>query len=303
MSGNETICSTVFRLFSDAYVLEDDLHLAAQPPQLARGDAEEVGRVEVDAARGRLVEPEQQARERGLARAGLAHEPDRLAAVEHERDVVDRLDDAPRTRPAEAEVPTEVVDDDESSPSRADSVREAVASVALTAAPRTGVALRHLVPDDDRRRRLHGADLLRAQAGGRGSPTAADGEGAAVRRSRRSAVRRHGRARRSIRAAPPSRGERAFPSTASALPLSTIRPAYMTWMSSQKDEARPRSCVIRIIPIRRSSTIRPSSSMIRACVVTSSAVVGSSATRTSGFVQIAIAIITRWRIPPENWCG
>ena len=84
------------------------------------------------------------------------------------------------------------------------------------------------------------------------------------------------------------------------LPLSTIRPAYMTWMSSQKDEARPRSCVIRIIPIRRSSTICPSSSMIRACVVTSSAVVGSSATRTSGFVQIAIAIITRWRIPPEE---
>ena len=43
--------------------------------------------------------------------------------------------------------------------------------------------------------------------------------------------------------------------------------------------------------------------MIRACVVTSSAVVGSSAISTSGSTEIAIAIITRWRIPPENWCG
>ena len=75
-------------------VLEDDLHLAAQPAELAGGDTEEVGRLEMDGARGRLVEPEQQARERRLPRAGLADEPDRLAAVEHERDVVDRLDDA-----------------------------------------------------------------------------------------------------------------------------------------------------------------------------------------------------------------
>ena len=43
--------------------------------------------------------------------------------------------------------------------------------------------------------------------------------------------------------------------------------------------------------------------MIRACVVTSSAVVGSSAMSTSGPAEIAIAIITRCRMPPENWCG
>jgi hypothetical protein len=38
-------------------------------------------------------------------------------------------------------------------------------------------------------------------------------------------------------------------------------------------------------------------------MVTSSAVVGSSAMITSGSLAIAMAIITRWRIPPENSCG
>ena len=42
---------------------------------------------------------------------------------------------------------------------------------------------------------------------------------------------------------------------------------------------------------------------ICACVVTSSAVVGSSAISRSGLLISAIAIITRWRMPPENWCG
>ena len=38
-------------------------------------------------------------------------------------------------------------------------------------------------------------------------------------------------------------------------------------------------------------------------MVTSSAVVGSSAMITSGLLMRAIAIATRWRMPPENWCG
>ena len=38
-------------------------------------------------------------------------------------------------------------------------------------------------------------------------------------------------------------------------------------------------------------------------MVTSSAVVGSSAMITSGWFAIAIAIITRCRMPPENSCG
>ena len=38
-------------------------------------------------------------------------------------------------------------------------------------------------------------------------------------------------------------------------------------------------------------------------MVTSSAVVGSSAIRMSGLQETAMAIITRCRMPPENSCG
>ena len=38
-------------------------------------------------------------------------------------------------------------------------------------------------------------------------------------------------------------------------------------------------------------------------MVTSSAVVGSSAIRSFGRQASAMAIITRWFMPPESWCG
>src|SRR5436190_5290522 len=65
----------------------------------------------------------------------------------------------------------------------------------------------------------------------------------------------------------------------------------------------PRSCVIRISAefVSRVSCFR--SARICACTVTSSAVVGSSAMISRGARASAIAIITRWRIPPEYWCG
>ena len=40
-----------------------------------------------------------------------------------------------------------------------------------------------------------------------------------------------------------------------------------------------------------------------ACTVTSSAVVGSSAISSVGLRAMAMAIMARWRMPPENWCG
>ena len=46
-----------------------------------------------------------------------------------------------------------------------------------------------------------------------------------------------------------------------------------------------------------------SSSRICACTITSSAVVGSSASSTFGSQASAIAIAARWRMPPENSCG
>ena len=38
-------------------------------------------------------------------------------------------------------------------------------------------------------------------------------------------------------------------------------------------------------------------------MVTSSAVVGSSAISNAGLHASAMAIMTRWRMPPDIWCG
>ncbi len=43
--------------------------------------------------------------------------------------------------------------------------------------------------------------------------------------------------------------------------------------------------------------------MTCAWTVTSSAVVGSSAMISAGSRASAMAIMMRWRMPPENWCG
>ena len=58
-----------------------------------------------------------------------------------------------------------------------------------------------------------------------------------------------------------------------------------------------------MMAIRFSSRSAFMSSRICAWMVTSSAVVGSSAMSSSGLVDSAIAIITRWRMPPDSWCG
>ena len=88
-----------------------------------------------------------------------------------------------------------------------------------------------------------------------------------------------------------------------AVACSTMRPAYMTMTRSQVSATTPRSCVIRMMAepsFSFSSSIR---SRICAWIVTSSAVVGSSAISTCGSQHSAMAIITRWRMPPESWCG
>jgi len=54
-------------------------------------------------------------------------------------------------------------------------------------------------------------------------------------------------------------------------------------------------------PVSRWATFRMS--RIWAWIVTSSAVVGSSAMMMSGLFAMAMAMTTRWRMPPENSCG
>ena len=72
-------------------VLEDDLHVPAHLLQRRALEGDHVDAVEADLARGRLEQPQQRASERRLAAAGLADEPDRLAAMDVEIDAVDGL--------------------------------------------------------------------------------------------------------------------------------------------------------------------------------------------------------------------
>ena len=85
--------------------------------------------------------------------------------------------------------------------------------------------------------------------------------------------------------------------------VSTMNPAYITLIRWVIPATTPRSWVIRMSAVPASVVRRWSSSRTCAWIVTSSAVVGSSAMSSFGSSASAIAIITRWRIPPENWCG
>jgi len=89
--------------------------------------------------------------------------------------------------------------------------------------------------------------------------------------------------------------------TSAVGPLSTMRPAYITIMRSVVSAITPRSWVIMISDMPVSCTTSEIRSRICAWMVTSSAVVGSSAIRISGSQASAAAIITRCRCPPDSW--
>ena len=82
-----------------------------------------------------------------------------------------------------------------------------------------------------------------------------------------------------------------------------MRPAYITAIRSQVAATTPRSWVTSTTLIASSSRRSRISFRIWSWIVTSSAVVGSSARSSFGSLASAMAIITRWRIPPENWWG
>ncbi len=77
----------------------------------------------------------------------------------------------------------------------------------------------------------------------------------------------------------------------------------MTMTLSEISAMTPRSWVMRITPDSNWACISRTTSMICAWMVTSSAVVGSSAIRMSGLQLSAMAIMARWRMPPENSNG
>jgi hypothetical protein len=84
---------------------------------------------------------------------------------------------------------------------------------------------------------------------------------------------------------------------------STMRPAYITATSSAISATTPRLWVMNRMPVPCRSRSVASRERICAWMVTSSAVVGSSAISSAGSQASAMAIITRWRMPPESSCG
>jgi len=64
-----------------------------------------------------------------------------------------------------------------------------------------------------------------------------------------------------------------------------------------------RSCVIHTSAVPNRPHSACISDKICAWIVTSSAVVGSSAMISSGRCSSAMAMATRCRMPPLNWCG
>ncbi|CUJ85489.1 Protein of uncharacterised function (DUF1602) [Achromobacter sp. 2789STDY5608615] len=63
----------------------------------------------------------------------------------------------------------------------------------------------------------------------------------------------------------------------------------------------PRSWVISTMAVPSRAWMSRSRCRICAWMVTSSAVVGSSAISTLGWHASAMAIMARWRMPPDSW--
>ena len=76
-----------------------------------------------------------------------------------------------------------------------------------------------------------------------------------------------------------------------------------TATSSATSATTPRSCVMSTMAVPLACCSVCINSRICAWMVTSSAVVGSSAISSRGLLASAIAIIARWRMPPDSLCG
>ncbi len=94
-------------------------------------------------------------------------------------------------------------------------------------------------------------------------------------------------------AADPCRDGARAATDSSAGAFSTTLPAYITTIRSASPATRPRSWLISTMAIPSSARRLRSKSMICACTVTSSAVVGSSAISRSGSPSRLMPIITR----------
>ena len=151
--------------------------------------------------------------------------------------------------------------------------------------------------------RSHFVEHVRDSAGRSGSPAAGSAARAAARGSAPAVRSAAGRAAPASRAVPTCRGAGGRRRFRRASRPRRSGPRTSPATRSAISATTPRSWVIRMTARSRSRLSSSISRRICAWTVTSSAVVGSSAISTSGSSASAIAIITRWRIPPENSCG
>ena len=92
----DALCNAHARIEARQRVLENDLDLAAQRPPVGVAVTGDVVTVDADLPARRRLEPDQSARQRGLAATGFTDNTESLAGVEVEMHVVDRLDHAGR---------------------------------------------------------------------------------------------------------------------------------------------------------------------------------------------------------------
>src|SRR5919108_2667317 len=265
----------------------------------------DVAPVEHDATVGRLVQTQDRPPDGRLATAGLADEPDGLAAADRERDVVDRSDvtdvAVEHESALDREVDLQVLELDE----RPGAVHHAVAAARVRSHSSIGTGLKQATwcpassstscgtcwrdKSTSYRQRGWNGHAVGARSMLGGAPSIG------CRRARRAAS-----SRGTLWSSPSVYGWRGAPNSCSADPVSMNMPAYITLTRSHIPATTPRSCVIRISAAFSSATSARIRSRICAWMVTSSAVVGSSAISSFGLHASAIAIIARWRMPPEN---
>ena len=245
--------------------------IRAAGPHLARRQAVDRAPLEADLALGGLDEPQQQRGRAWTCRSPLADDRECLAL----RTPSVTPSTAAHRRAGAAERLSEPA------PSRMRSPSVMLPpSPAARPAPSAGGGVARAEPEP--------AAAPRPRSAGR--RTGSGSEAAALRHP--PGPRHRAPDRRQAAAAPPERGQRAHEAdgvrvlrvleAAATGPCSTIRPAYITATSSAVSATTPRSCVTRITAVPLAPCNPSIRASIWAWIVTSSAVVGSSAISRAG---------------------
>ncbi len=282
-------------------VLEDDLDPAALLARPVAGRRRQRRAAQQDRARGRRVQADDAARDRRLAAARLADQRDALAG---DRARTTRRGPRPPcsmhalvctaaqfARPRAAARPP-AADAAGRSADRASGAGVACpveAAHGLAGADRSsgGISVAHL-------------SIRWAQRGAKAQPVGRSPTPTATPGMPSAAAARRGRDR--LDQSPRCRGVAAARALRPpVLPRRFGRRTSRRCVGDRRDHRE----VVRDVDRRRfpSRCSRPISSRMRACVTTSSPVVGSSRTTSGGSQASAIAIATRCCWPPESWCG